>query len=103
MAGKKMKLMGGRAEDGHGGGGSFNPFFRGNSESFKMRKRDRRMTICRIGILGISEKILKAKSSDLEILVDEEEVNGSDDGQGDYITEEEAVQYATITLGEQIV
>ncbi|KAF8414929.1 hypothetical protein EV426DRAFT_146625 [Tirmania nivea] len=29
--------------------------------------------------------------------------DGSDNEQGDYITEEEAMQYATITLGEEIV
>ncbi|KAF8458480.1 hypothetical protein BGX38DRAFT_1154279, partial [Terfezia claveryi] len=34
---------------------------------------------------------------------DEEEADGSDNEQGDYITEEEAMQYATITLGEEIV
>ncbi|KAF8426355.1 hypothetical protein EV426DRAFT_715707 [Tirmania nivea] len=43
------------------------------------------------------------ESSDLEIVDDEEEAAGSDNEQGDYITEEEAVQYATITLGEEIV
>ncbi|KAF8457744.1 hypothetical protein BGX38DRAFT_1265589 [Terfezia claveryi] len=43
------------------------------------------------------------EGSDLKILDDEEEVDGSDDEQGDYITEEEAVQYAQITLGEMIV
>ncbi|KAF8433996.1 hypothetical protein BGX38DRAFT_1333619 [Terfezia claveryi] len=34
---------------------------------------------------------------------DEEEADGSDNEQGDYITEEEDMQYATITLGEEIV
>ncbi|KAF8415688.1 hypothetical protein EV426DRAFT_703851 [Tirmania nivea] len=43
------------------------------------------------------------ESSDLEIVDDEEEADGSDNEQGDYITEEEAMQYATITLGEEIV
>ncbi|KAF8449571.1 hypothetical protein BGX38DRAFT_1187863, partial [Terfezia claveryi] len=40
---------------------------------------------------------------DLEILDDEEKADGSDDEQGDYINEEEAVQYAKITLGEEII
>ncbi|KAF8430831.1 hypothetical protein BGX38DRAFT_1277580 [Terfezia claveryi] len=40
------------------------------------------------------------ESSDLEVVDGEEEVDGSDE-QGDYITEEEAMQYATITLGEE--
>ncbi|KAF8418722.1 hypothetical protein EV426DRAFT_720438 [Tirmania nivea] len=43
------------------------------------------------------------ESSDLEIVDNEEEVDGSDNEQGDYIIEEEAMQYATITLGEEIV
>ncbi|KAF8424371.1 hypothetical protein EV426DRAFT_716989 [Tirmania nivea] len=43
------------------------------------------------------------ESSDLEIVDNKEEVDGSDNEQGDYITEEEAMQYATITLGEEIV
>ncbi|KAF8419166.1 hypothetical protein EV426DRAFT_720126 [Tirmania nivea] len=43
------------------------------------------------------------ESSDLEIVDNEEEVDGSDNEQGDYITEEEAMQYATITLGEEIM
>ncbi|KAF8417320.1 hypothetical protein EV426DRAFT_706664 [Tirmania nivea] len=43
------------------------------------------------------------ESSDLEIVDNEEDVDGSDNEQGDYITEEEAMQYATITLGEEIV
>ncbi|KAF8435895.1 hypothetical protein BGX38DRAFT_1274797 [Terfezia claveryi] len=43
------------------------------------------------------------ESSDLEIVDDEEEADGSDNEHGDYITEEEAAQYATITLGEEIV
>ncbi|KAF8419857.1 hypothetical protein EV426DRAFT_676152 [Tirmania nivea] len=43
------------------------------------------------------------ESSDLEIVDNEEQVDGSDNEQGDYITEEEAMQYATITLGEEIV
>ncbi|KAF8423048.1 hypothetical protein EV426DRAFT_717704 [Tirmania nivea] len=43
------------------------------------------------------------ESSDLEIVDNEEEVDGSDNEQGDYITEEEAMQYATITLEEEIV
>ncbi|KAF8419188.1 hypothetical protein EV426DRAFT_645002 [Tirmania nivea] len=42
-------------------------------------------------------------NSDVEIVDDEEEADGSDNEHGDYITEEEAVQYATITLGEEIV
>ncbi|KAF8431994.1 hypothetical protein BGX38DRAFT_1227388 [Terfezia claveryi] len=33
---------------------------------------------------------------------DEEEADGSDNEQGDYITEEEDMQYATITLGEEV-
>ncbi|KAF8440672.1 hypothetical protein BGX38DRAFT_1332043 [Terfezia claveryi] len=43
------------------------------------------------------------ESSDLEIVDDEEEADGSGNEHGDYITEEEATQYATITLGEEIV
>ncbi|KAF8422211.1 hypothetical protein EV426DRAFT_718261 [Tirmania nivea] len=43
------------------------------------------------------------ESSDLEIVDNEEEVDGSDNEQGDYITEEEAMQYATIMFGEEIV
>ncbi|KAF8440566.1 hypothetical protein BGX38DRAFT_1273029 [Terfezia claveryi] len=47
--------------------------------------------------------LLKDEGSDLGILADEEEADGSDDEQGDYITEEDAVQYGTITFGEEIV
>ncbi|KAF8419196.1 hypothetical protein EV426DRAFT_645006 [Tirmania nivea] len=43
------------------------------------------------------------ESSDVEIVDDEEEADGSDIEHGDYITEEEATQYATITLGEEIM
>ncbi|KAF8430739.1 hypothetical protein BGX38DRAFT_1277753 [Terfezia claveryi] len=34
---------------------------------------------------------------------DEEGADGSDNEQGDYIIEEEAMQYATITLREEMV
>ena len=47
-------------------------------------------------------------SSDTEdersnIDIDEEEASGSDYEQGGYITEQEAIQYARITLGEEIL
>jgi len=35
--------------------------------------------------------------------IDEEGADGSDDEEADYITEQEAVQYARITLGEEIL
>ncbi|KAF8415852.1 hypothetical protein BGX38DRAFT_1215933, partial [Terfezia claveryi] len=43
------------------------------------------------------------KGSDLVILDDEQEADGSDDEQEDYITEEETVRYAKIMLGEDRV
>ena len=33
--------------------------------------------------------------------IDEEEADGSDDEQGNYITEQEAIQYARVTLGKR--
>ncbi|KAF8445311.1 hypothetical protein BGX38DRAFT_1271357 [Terfezia claveryi] len=56
-------------------------------QPFLMAKRDR------IGVM---------RGSNLEVLHDEK-ADGSDDEQGDYIAKEEAVQYAKITLGEEIM
>ncbi|KAF8442684.1 hypothetical protein BGX38DRAFT_1272170 [Terfezia claveryi] len=46
---------------------------------------------------------MEDESSDIEIVDDAEEADGSDNEQGDYITEEEAIQYTIITLREEIV
>ncbi|RPB29632.1 hypothetical protein L211DRAFT_832338 [Terfezia boudieri ATCC MYA-4762] len=43
---------------------------------------------------------MEDKSSDLEIVDDEEEADGSDNEHGDYITEEEATQYAVSVVPE---